>query len=173
MLLLKKIETIEQILRDLEKLSNENKNLAFAEISKQITELKTALKDEIKSDLSDEMTQILTQNKNDLNEEIRKNTTSQNLARSLAENIKENLSLLNQILTIANFDKKLQDAINKSLQNQLSAHYRYQNATNALAICLQNQLSAIDEALKLVMSIELNAKKLELDEPYYKIFLEV
>lgn len=169
MLLLQKIEKLEQISRDLNALLNENQRLISSEISQQILQKTASLSDEIKSVVNDEIAKILPK----INDEVKHQTSSEILAQIFKENIENNAPFLNKLLKVANFDKELKTAICESLQNQICTFYRYQNATNILAICLQNQLSAIDEALKLVMSIELNAKKLELDEPYYKVFFEI
>lgn len=140
----------------------------------RITEKVGAMKDELKTEVSNELNQSITNTLELKFEGIVQNNTSRAVLNELVvDNIENNPSVMNRVLVLSDFENKLNETIDERVEIYANAFARYTNSYAALAVCLQNELASISEAMKNVAVIELYEERLTAGKPIYKSYHEI
>lgn len=170
MQLIDKLNELNATAQRLESALQAAQSLQDERIKSEVAKTKSELKSEVKSELETSITNTLQTRFEDI---VKTNTSKEVLNGIFVENVLNNASVMNRVLDLAEFDERVQNAIDERCEIYMNSYKRYQNSYAALAVCLQNELAVISEAMNYVAIIELAQERLTSSKPQFKIYHEI
>lgn len=170
MILTDKINELNSAVEKTAELLNEAKTLQGELIANEINTAKSEITSELKSKITDELSDELNFA---LQNELKQRTSRSALNEIIMDNVENNAVLMNRVLALAEFEKKLSDKIAEEVEIYNNTFLRYQNAHSVLAVCLQNELASIAAATASIAQIEFYNEALTSGKPAFKVWHEI
>lgn len=170
MQLVDKINELNTTAQKLETALQTAQTLQDERIKAQVGIMKNDVKTELVSELEPNITQTL---KGEFESIVEKNTRREVLNQIFVDNVENNAQVMNRVLDLAEFDERIQKAIDEWCNIYMNTYNRYQNSYAVLAVCLQNELAAISEAMNTIAITTLAQERLTSGEPVFKIYHEI
>lgn len=170
MQLIDKINELNDTASKLENALNEAKKMQDERIAQKVRAMKDELKKEVSSEIKPQITHTL---ETQFKSIVEQNTSREVLNQIFVDNVENNASVMNKVLALSDFENKLNAAIDERANIYTNSYMRYQNSFATLAVCLQNELASISEAMKNVAIIELYEERLTAGKPIYKSYHEI
>lgn len=170
MLLIDKINELNTTATQLQTALNAAQALQDERIAQKVSAMKGELKKEVSNELQTSITNTLEIQFKGI---VETNTSKEVLNQIFVDNVENNPSVINRVLVLSDFENKLNDKIDERVKIYANAFARYTNSFATLAVCLQNELAAISEAMKNVAVIELYEERLTAGKPIYKSYHEI
>ena len=136
MQLIDKLNELNATAQRLESALQAAQSLQDERIKSEVAKTKSELKSEVKSELETSITNTLQTRFEDI---VKTNTSKEVLNGIFVENVLNNASVMNRVLDLAEFDERVQNAIDERCEIYMNSYKRYQNSYAALAAFLEEK----------------------------------